>query len=153
MGEKSKAWEESVSMCKNGQDCLCALPVVGTHKGGWNWFVEGIRWQPRNHSIQSHVHTQPSVLPLLRHLCQLLTMALGTSRTVHYLFTIFLKYNSSNKATTDLKGLQTEMMEILKVSFAFLPKFFKSVTPFGTVIELARCLLNHLLLYFHWWRS
>lgn len=64
------------------------------------------------------------------------------------LFTVLLKYNSINKATIDLKGLQTEMIGILKVSFAFLPQTLKSVTPFCTVIELARFLLNHLLLYF-----
>ena len=64
------------------------------------------------------------------------------------LFTVFLKYNSRNKAAIDLKSLQTEMMGILKVSFVFLPQFLKSVTPFYIVIELVRSLLNHLLLYF-----
>lgn len=40
---------------------------------------------------------------------------------------IFPIYNYSDKATIYLKSLQTEMMEILKVSFALLPMFSKSI--------------------------
>lgn len=63
---------------------LSGLHIVGAHNGGWNWWVEGIKWQTSNCSVEIHVHAPSSVLPSLTHSRQLLTVAPGTMPGCHF---------------------------------------------------------------------
>lgn len=83
--ESKPSYRKRICLCvKNGQDCLCALHIVGAHKDGWNWCVEGIKWQTSNRSAEIHVHVLSSVLPSLTHSRQLLTVAPGTMPGCHF---------------------------------------------------------------------